>query len=101
VPTLPDRDSNRSDYLFIERAVDENNEPMLYAEYWGYDDRETPEDETDDEHLYFIRWYVVKDNLNTNAHRGEIWLFDPELQRIGTWDLAQLPCVGHNQLGRQ
>jgi hypothetical protein len=24
------------DYLFIERAVDENNEPMLYAEYWGY-----------------------------------------------------------------
>ena len=97
----PDRDSNRSDYLFIERAIDENNEPMLYAEYWGYDDRETPEDETDDEHLYFIRWYVVKDNLNTNAHRGEIWLFDPELQRIGAWDLAQLPCVGHNQLGRQ
>jgi len=92
----PDRDSNRSDYLFIERAVDENNEPMLYAEYWGYDDRETPEDETDDEHLYFIRWYVLKDSLNTNAHRGEIWLFDPELQRIGTWDLAQLPCVEHN-----
>ena len=57
--------------------------------------------ETDDEHLYFIRWYVLKDSLNTNAHRGEIWLFDPELQRIGTWDLAQLPCVEHNQLGRQ
>jgi len=43
------------DYWFIERAVDENNEPMLYAEYWGYDDKQTPEDETDDEHLYFIR----------------------------------------------
>ncbi len=92
----PDRDSNRSDYLFAERAYDENNEPILEAEYWGYDDKQTPEDETDDEHLYFIRWYVLRDSLNTNASSGQIWLYDPELQPIGSWDLSQLPCVEHN-----
>jgi len=62
------------DYLFIERAVDENNEPMLYAEHWGYDDRETPEDETDDEHLYFIRWYVLKDSTRTGDRCLNAWL---------------------------
>jgi len=54
---------------------------MLYAEYWGYDDRETPEDETEDEHLYFIRWYVLKHSLNTNASSGRILLFNPDGRR--------------------
>ena len=90
----PDRDSNRSDFLHIEHARDQSGEPILEAEYWGYDEHGTPDDETDDEHLYFVRWYLLKDTRY--ASRGEIWLFDPELQKVGTWNLAELPCVEHN-----
>jgi hypothetical protein len=85
------------DYLFIERGVDENIEPMLYAEYWGYDDKQTPEDETDDEHLYFIRWYVLKDSLNTNAHSGQILLFNPDLTPLYSWDITALRCLEHGE----
>ena len=97
VPTLPDRDSNRSAFLQALRAVDENNEPMLYAEYWGYDDKQTPEDETDDEHLYFIRWYVLKDSLNTNASSGRIQLFNPDLTTVYSWDITALRCLEHGE----
>ncbi|GBC95826.1 hypothetical protein HRbin16_01623 [bacterium HR16] len=93
----PDRDSNRSDYLFAERAYDENNEPLLYAEYWGYDDKGTPEDETDDAHLYFIRWYVLRDSLDTNASGGTIRLYDPELNPVYSWDITALRCLEHNE----
>ena len=93
----PDRNSNRSDYLHIERAYDENNEPILEAEYWGYDDHGTPDDDTDDEHLYFIRWYVLKDSLDTNASSGTIWLYDPELNPVYSWDITALRCVEHNE----
>jgi hypothetical protein len=93
----PDRDSNRSDYLFAERAYDENNEPILEAEYWGYDDKQTPEDETDDEHLYFIRWYVLRDSLDTSASSGTIRLYDPELNPVYSWDITALRCLEHNE----
>lgn len=80
--------------VYIERAGNQSGEPIREAEYWGYDDKGTPENENDDEHLHFVRWYVLKDTRN--ARSGEIWLFDPELQRVGTWNLAELPCVEHN-----
>jgi hypothetical protein len=67
------------DYLFIERAVDENNEPMLYAEYWGYDDKGTPADEFDDAFIYFIRWYSLYDTAHRNASAVRLVLFDPDV----------------------
>ncbi len=91
---VTDGDSNRSDYLRIERAQDASGQPILEAAYWGYDDQGTPEDESDDEHLYFVRWYALRSDRNASS--GQIWLFDPSLQRVGVWDLSQLPCVEHN-----
>jgi hypothetical protein len=89
--------ARRKHLAVVGRVVNENNEPMLYAEYWGYDDRETPEDETDDEHLYFIRWYVLKDSLNTNAHSGQILLFNPDLTPVYSWDITALRCLEHGE----
>jgi len=69
----------------------------LYAEYWGYDDHGTPDDDTDDEHLYFIRWYVLRDSLDTNASSGTIRLYDPELNPVYSWDITALRCLEHNE----
>lgn len=90
-----DGDSTISSYLSLERAYNEHNEPMLEAEYWGYDDGGTPDTDTDDQHLYFIRWYVLRSSRPASS--GQVWLFDPELQRIGSWDLSGLPCVEHGE----
>ncbi len=63
---VTDGDSNRSDYLRIERAQDASGQPILEAAYWGYDDHSTPEDESDDEHLYFVRWYALRSENDVN-----------------------------------
>ncbi|MDW8290552.1 MAG: hypothetical protein RMM06_07490, partial [Armatimonadota bacterium] len=88
-----DFDCTISSFLHLERAYDSNNQPILEAEYWDYDDGGTVEDETDDHYLYFVRWYVLRGTRN--ASRGQLWLFGPGWQRVGVWDLSQLPCVEH------
>jgi hypothetical protein len=91
----PDRDSNRSDYLFIKRAYDQNNEPILYADYWGYDDKGTPADEFDDAFIYFIRWYSLYDTAHRNASAVRLVLFDPDVNPVGEWGLEAAPCIAH------
>ncbi|MFA0743187.1 MAG: hypothetical protein DFNUSKGM_003321, partial [Candidatus Fervidibacter sacchari] len=59
VPNRFDADKRCSPSMKIERAKDENGREIFEAEYYGYDDNGTEEEE-DDGHLYFIRWYVLK-----------------------------------------
>ncbi len=91
-----DRDSNRSDYLFVERAYNENNEPILEAEYWGYDDEGTPDRADDDALVYFIRWYSAHDLTQRDAHAGSIILFDPDLEPVNLWDIGTAVCIAHD-----
>jgi len=86
----------RSDYLSIIRAADGSGNPIYDAEYAGLDDGGTPEDPADDNYKYFVRSYVLKDTEGANASEGEIWLYDPDLLHVGTWDISTLPCRNHN-----
>ena len=154
-----DEDRKVSPYMTIERATDGNGQQIFETEYYGYDDKGT-EEEHDDEHIYFIRWYVLKcqsaqydndgdalidrdgdgwikedwidgrdddndglvdedplgwdedppdgidndrDGLTdedgpdpVNASKGEIILYDPDLEPVKTWDLQSLLCLEHN-----
>jgi len=61
------------------------------VEYHGYDDGGTSDDESDDNHLYYLRWYSLRSHRN--ASRGEIWVYDPDLERVHSWKV--LECVVH------
>lgn len=74
----------RSGYLRIDRVSDE-------AEYYGYDDKGTP-DTSDDDFLYIVRKYI----LYGNGSEGVLWLYDPDLTRAHQWDIASLKCIDHN-----
>jgi len=63
------------------------------VEYFGYDDGGTPEDESDDNYLYYLRWYALYSGRD--ASYGEIWLYDPDLVRVKTWIVPVLQCVVH------
>ncbi|MDW8030040.1 MAG: hypothetical protein RMK94_16805, partial [Armatimonadota bacterium] len=63
------------------------------VEYYGYDDGGTPEDESDDNHLYYLRWYALYSGRD--ATWGEIWLYDPDFERVGSWAVPMLSCVVH------
>jgi len=94
-PECVDRDVKVSQYLSVERAVDEEGNEIFDAEYYGYDDKGTEEVE-DDDHLYFIRWYVLRDKEGRDANEGsEIWLFDPDLNFVKAWRVKELPCLEH------
>jgi hypothetical protein len=54
-------DQKVSSHLFIDAGTDEAGNPILEAEYAGYDDNGTPEDESDDNHLYYIRRYKLRE----------------------------------------
>ena len=62
-------------------------------EYFGYDDGGTPDDESDDNYLYYLRWYALYSSRD--ASYGEIWLYDPDLVRVKTWIVPVLQCVVH------
>jgi len=96
-----DMDQKVSSHLFIDAGTDEAGNPILEAEYAGYDDNGTPEDESDDNHLYYIRRYKLRevpvplDNDGDGlvdedpedsqplrgASEGFIRLYDPDLQK--------------------
>jgi hypothetical protein len=63
------------------------------VEYLGYDDGGTPDDESDDNHLYYLRWYALYSGRD--ASYGEIWLYDPELDMVWSWIVPVLQCVVH------
>ena len=92
---LIDSDTSRSTYLFIDRALDDQGNPITDAEYDGYDDNGTPDDSGDDNYLYYIRSYVLRDLGNKYAKEGKIILYDPDLDQIGEWDVSTLPCRLH------
>jgi len=79
-----DRDAVRSQALTVVPGP---------VEYLGYDDGGTPEDESDDNLLYYLRWYALYSGRD--ASYGEIWLYDPELERVQSWIVPVLQCVVH------
>ncbi|MDW8367990.1 MAG: hypothetical protein RMK49_19285 [Abditibacteriales bacterium] len=68
-----DDDRKTSDWLFIDCAFDEQGNPILEAEYAGYDDNGTPEDESDDHHLYYIRRYKSREVPVPLDNDGDLW----------------------------
>jgi len=62
-------------------------------EYVGYDDGGTPDDESDDNHLYYLRWYALYSGRNSSW--GKIWLYDPDLVKVQGWGVPMLACVVH------
>ncbi len=72
-PESPDRDKKTSNYLFIDAATDEQGNPILDAEYAGYDDNGTPEDEGDDNYLYYIRQYKLREAMVPLDNDGDMW----------------------------
>ena len=85
----------RSPYLRITRATDTEGNAINEAEYAGYDDNDTPEDETDDNYEYYIRFYTLTDSLNTDASEGQIELVGPQFTTLGTWSISSLECLEH------
>ena len=71
-----DRDAVRSQALSVDSILG-----GLY-----YDDKGT-EDESDDEEFLVVE-YVLKSDRNASS--GEIWLYDPDLNQIGHWDIYGL-----------
>jgi len=63
------------------------------VEYYGYDDGGTPDDESDDNYLYYLRWYALYSGRD--ATWGEIWLYDPDFERVSEWAVPMLECVVH------
>ena len=99
-PALQVADSTeyRSRYLHIIRSRDANNNPIYEVEDAGYDDNGTPEDKGDDNHLYYIRYYDLKDTLNTYAKEGTLFLYNYDLEEIDHWNVTSLECLepGHD-----
>lgn len=78
VPNRFDADWRCSRYMQILRATDAEGREIFEAEYYGYDDNGT-EEEGDDGHLYFIRWYVLKcgsAQLDDDGDAAGEWLED-------------------------
>ena len=87
----------RSQHLNIWRARDEETGLPIYdVRYDGYDDKGTEGDESDDEYIYVVRHYVLTDTHQWDASGGQIWLYGPELTRLGSWDIGGLPCTLHD-----
>ena len=79
-----DRDAVRSQALTVVPGP---------VECFDYDDGGTPDDESDDNYLYYLRWYALYSSRD--ASYGEIWLYDPDLVRVKTWIVPVLQCVVH------
>ncbi len=81
-----DRDAVRSQALEVVPGP---------VEYLGYDDGGTPEDESDDNYLCYLRWYALYSGRNSIW--GEIWLYDPDLVKVQSWAVPMLQCVVHEE----
>jgi hypothetical protein len=79
-----DRDTVRSERMEVIAGP---------IEYLGYDDGGTPDDEEDDNYLYFLRVYTLR--IYRNSRYGEIWLYGPELDMVWKWEVSVLRCVEH------
>lgn len=78
----------RSTYLMLGRAYDENG-PIMECDFDHYDDKGTPE-ETDDDYVYLVRWYMLGDYGNIWASEGTLKMYDPDMQPVTQWDVAAL-----------
>ncbi|MDO8588927.1 MAG: hypothetical protein Q7T82_18020, partial [Armatimonadota bacterium] len=94
-PADGDSATYRSQYLRIIRAVDEYGGVIYDAEFYGYDDNGTPEDDSDDEYQYFIRYYALKDDHDTAAKEGTLTLYNWDMQPLRTWVVNDLYCDIH------
>lgn len=93
--SLDDHINYRSTYLSILRTTDGNGNAVCDAEYVGYDDNGTP-NEADDNYIYYIKDYTLKDAGNVNACSGVVLLFDPDINPVYNWDVADQECLLHS-----
>ncbi|MCL6630773.1 MAG: hypothetical protein K6U00_14360, partial [Armatimonadetes bacterium] len=80
----------------ILRASDNQNNPIFEAEDQGYE-KGDPEDPNDDNYIYLIRRYRLEDYVlmgeSKDASEGEVWLYNPDLEKVGTWEISSLQCL--------
>jgi hypothetical protein len=90
--------SYRSAYLSLIRATDSQGGAISDAEYDGIDDNGTPTDTSDDNYMYYVRCYVLKDTGNPvlNASEGKVMMYDPDLAKVDEWNVSSLPCRKHS-----
>lgn len=92
-------DRYRSEYLTIYRDVDEQGQPIYDAEYYGYDEGD-PEDPNDDDYIYLILRHRLEDSVfmgeSKDVSEGEVWLYNPDLEKVGTRDVSSLQCLNHD-----
>ena len=83
----------------ILRASDNQNNPIFEAEDQGYE-KGDPEDPNDDNYIYLIRRYRLEDFVfmgeSKDASEGEVWLYNPDLEKVGTWEISSLQCLNHD-----
>ncbi|MBI3922001.1 MAG: Ig-like domain-containing protein, partial [Armatimonadetes bacterium] len=54
-------DRKTSEHLTIDPAIDAQGNQITEAEYGGYDDNGTPDDESDDNQIYYIKHYRLRE----------------------------------------
>ncbi|MDW8026599.1 MAG: hypothetical protein RMK18_12160 [Armatimonadota bacterium] len=81
--------------MSVERSADKEGKPRMKAEYRGVDDNNTPEDESDDNHIYFVRFYELHDKKGRSASYGVMKLFDPDLKMVWEKRIEELYCEIH------
>lgn len=82
-------------YLSIVSPAGAEGTRAQEVEFDGEQDNGTPDDKSDDFYEYYIRLHVPKHGRAVGALEGEIWLYDPELNKVHAWNMADLPCRTH------
>ncbi len=89
------KNGNPKPYLAVGRARNEVGEPFYSAEFVGERDNGTPKKPDDDVFEYYIS-YRLSDAWDADAMKGRIGLFNPGLERVYQWNIADLICRAHN-----
>ncbi len=87
----------RSETLSVLRGVDNSGQQQYDVEFAGYDNKTTT-DNTDDDIIYYIRCYGLKDGTSISAsNASKIELYNPDLNKVYELPLSSLKCITHNQ----
>lgn len=82
-------------FLTAERARTQEAQPFYSAEFVGERDNGTPRKPEDDLFEYYIS-YRLSDAGDADAIKGRIGLFNPRLERVYQWNIADLICRAHD-----
>lgn len=93
-PEEKDMDYRCSVIVEAGAPVDERDNFITTAEYCGYEDKGT-ENEEDDEHLFLNPLVLVSKDGSSIKH-GKCLLFDPDNEKVHEWEWRSLKCVTHD-----